>query len=131
MRAPARRPVLSAHGVLLPKVLEIAAAAGRAILEIYDTDFEVQAKEDESPLTAADLASHRAIVAGLKIYPTQARASAQLGQPGCQVQMPELPEVTAAFERRLAGCPDAEKPYLLAAYANVLRNRRELSLPSA
>ncbi len=73
----------------------------------------------------------RAIVAGLKIYPTQARASAQLGQPGCQVQMPELPEVTAAFERRLAGCPDAEKPYLLAAYANVLRNRRELSLPSA
>jgi 1-acyl-sn-glycerol-3-phosphate acyltransferase len=73
----------------------------------------------------------RAIVAGLKIFPTQAQAAARLGQAGCHVQLPELPAVTAAFEQRLAGCPDAEKPYLLAAYANVLRNRRELSLPSA
>jgi 1-acyl-sn-glycerol-3-phosphate acyltransferase len=73
----------------------------------------------------------RAIVAGLTIFPTQAQAAAWLGQPTCNVPMPELPEVTAAFEQRLADCPDAEKPYLLAAYANVLRNRRELSLPSA
>lgn len=73
----------------------------------------------------------RAIVAGLKIFPTQARAAARLGQPSCSAQAPELPEVTAAFEQRLAACPDGEKPYLLAAYANVLRNRRELSLPSA
>ncbi len=73
----------------------------------------------------------RAIVTGLKIFPTQARAAERLREPTCTVSMPELPDVTAAFEQRLAGCPDEEKPYLLAAYSNVLRNRRELSLPSA
>jgi 3'(2'), 5'-bisphosphate nucleotidase len=56
---------MSANGVLLPKVLEIARAAGDEILAIYDTDFEVEAKQDQSPLTAADLASHDAILAGL------------------------------------------------------------------
>jgi len=39
----------------------IAAEAGRAILEIYGQDFEVVAKADQSPLTQADLASHRII----------------------------------------------------------------------
>jgi hypothetical protein len=32
------------------------ASAGRAILDIYDSDFAVERKEDNSPLTAADLA---------------------------------------------------------------------------
>ena len=41
---------------------EIAGAAGRAILEVYRRDdFDVVHKEDQSPLTAADLASHRVI----------------------------------------------------------------------
>ena len=43
----------------------LARTAGAAILEVYDSDFAVQHKEDRSPLTAADIASHRAIVAGL------------------------------------------------------------------
>ncbi len=51
---------------LLPTVIDIARAAGDQILKIYDTDFDVEHKADESPLTAADLASHRAIVAGLE-----------------------------------------------------------------
>jgi 3'(2'), 5'-bisphosphate nucleotidase len=38
----------------------------QAVLEIYESDFAVQAKEDRSPLTEADMASHRQIVAGLK-----------------------------------------------------------------
>jgi 3'(2'), 5'-bisphosphate nucleotidase len=42
-------------------VAEIAVAAGRAILDIYRMDFEVTHKADESPLTQADLASHRLI----------------------------------------------------------------------
>ena len=42
-------------------IAEIAAAAGEAILEIYGKDFEVTHKADESPLTQADLASHRLI----------------------------------------------------------------------
>ena len=39
----------------------IAIEAGRAILEVYGQDFEVIAKEDQTPLTQADLASHRII----------------------------------------------------------------------
>jgi 3'(2'), 5'-bisphosphate nucleotidase len=49
----------------------LARTAGRAILEIYDSDFAVERKEDNSPLTAADLASHRAIIDGLRILAPQ------------------------------------------------------------
>jgi 3'(2'), 5'-bisphosphate nucleotidase len=43
-------------------IADIAAAAGRAILEVYQRpDFEVVRKGDQSPLTEADLASHRVI----------------------------------------------------------------------
>src|SRR6056297_2470305 len=38
-----------------------ALEAGKAILEIYHTDFAVQHKEDTSPLTQADQASHEII----------------------------------------------------------------------
>ena len=51
---------------LIEPVVALAEDAGRAILEVYSTNFEVQSKEDESPLTQADLASHRRIVAGLE-----------------------------------------------------------------
>jgi len=51
---------------LVPAVLDIAHSAGRRILDIYESDFAVEAKEDRSPLTEADLASHREIVGGLK-----------------------------------------------------------------
>ncbi len=50
---------------LLPEVTRIAREAGDRILEIYNTDFKVEHKDDKSPLTAADLAAHNAIVAGL------------------------------------------------------------------
>jgi len=46
-------------------VQAIAADAGAAILEIYGQDFTVETKDDESPLTQADLASHRVITAAL------------------------------------------------------------------
>jgi 3'(2'), 5'-bisphosphate nucleotidase len=48
-------------------VVELAIKAGDAILEVYATDFDVQEKDDESPLTQADMASHRVIDAGLKL----------------------------------------------------------------
>ncbi|MCH7854200.1 MAG: 3'(2'),5'-bisphosphate nucleotidase CysQ [Proteobacteria bacterium] len=46
-------------------LVTLAEEAGRIILEIYDTDFEVEQKDDQSPLTKADLASNAHIVAGL------------------------------------------------------------------
>jgi len=51
---------------LVEPIVALAEEAGRAILEVYSTDFEVQSKADESPLTQADLASHRCIAAGLE-----------------------------------------------------------------
>jgi 3'(2'), 5'-bisphosphate nucleotidase len=41
-------------------------AAGRAILEIYATQFAVVSKDDASPVTAADLAADRILVATLQ-----------------------------------------------------------------
>lgn len=54
------------HQSLLDNVLEIADTASRKVMEIYQTDFEVQTKDDDSPITAADIASHHVIVDGLK-----------------------------------------------------------------
>jgi 3'(2'), 5'-bisphosphate nucleotidase len=51
---------------LIEPVVTLAAEAGQAILAVYATEFDVQEKSDESPLTQADLASHRRIVAGLR-----------------------------------------------------------------
>jgi len=50
----------------LNEIVALARAAGDAIMEIYDTDFEVEEKSDKSPLTAADMAPHNTIVAGLE-----------------------------------------------------------------
>jgi 3'(2'), 5'-bisphosphate nucleotidase len=46
---------------LLDAVKDIARRAGREILEVYGTDFEASAKDDDSPLTEADLRAHRLI----------------------------------------------------------------------
>lgn len=51
---------------LLESVNKIALEAGREILKIYETEFSVEHKDDKSPLTAADMASHQTIVAALK-----------------------------------------------------------------
>lgn len=52
---------------------ELAVKAGDKIMEIYDTDFEVYNKEDESPLTMADKEANNIIVSKLKeCYPEYA-----------------------------------------------------------
>ncbi len=51
---------------LVEPIVALAEDAGRAILEVYATDFDVQSKDDASPVTQADLASHRWIDAGLR-----------------------------------------------------------------
>jgi 3'(2'), 5'-bisphosphate nucleotidase len=50
---------------LLQQVSAIARDAAEAILLVYRNDFEVQRKDDHSPVTAADLAAQQVIVAGL------------------------------------------------------------------
>ena len=51
---------------LVNDILKISKQAGEKILEIYDTDFSVTNKDDNSPLTSADIAAHKTICAGLK-----------------------------------------------------------------
>ncbi|MDX1609896.1 MAG: 3'(2'),5'-bisphosphate nucleotidase CysQ [Halofilum sp. (in: g-proteobacteria)] len=54
---------------LLPDVLDLAGQAGDAILEIYngvEGAFEVEQKDDRTPLTEADMAAHEVIVEGLR-----------------------------------------------------------------
>ena len=54
---------------LLQPVREIAERAGEAIIDVYDSDFAVELKDDRSPLTKADRAAHRIIVDGLARLP--------------------------------------------------------------
>ncbi|MEM9209758.1 MAG: inositol monophosphatase family protein, partial [Pseudomonadota bacterium] len=51
---------------LIEPIVTLSKSAGAAILTVYETDFDVEHKDDESPLTKADLASHREIAAGLE-----------------------------------------------------------------
>lgn len=53
---------------LLPAICAIAERAGQEIMAIYrdESRWQVQKKEDDSPLTAADIAANRSIVAGLQ-----------------------------------------------------------------
>src|SRR3972149_10588866 len=44
----------------------MAIKAGEAIMEFYKTDHEVDYKDDNSPVTAADRAAHEIIMQGLK-----------------------------------------------------------------
>jgi 3'(2'), 5'-bisphosphate nucleotidase len=54
------------YAALRAPAIALAEAAGRAIMAVYARDFAVEAKDDRSPLTEADLASHRLLVAGLE-----------------------------------------------------------------
>jgi len=70
--------------LLLDDIIALARNAATRIIEVYESsaDFEVQKKEDHSPLTAADLAAHHAIVAGLAMltpdWPVLSEESAKL-----------------------------------------------------
>jgi 3'(2'), 5'-bisphosphate nucleotidase len=82
-----RRELLSLAG----EVRALAADAGRIILEIYQTAFEVEYKSDNSPLTAADRASHEVIMRGLELL-----------TPGIPVWSEESPEMTLAGRSKWA-----------------------------
>ena len=55
------------HRRLIEALVPIVDEAGREILAVYGSDFDVVAKDDASPLTQADLASHRSIQHALRL----------------------------------------------------------------
>lgn len=50
---------------LINPVISISRLAGQEILKIYDSEFDVETKADDSPLTAADQAAHELITRSL------------------------------------------------------------------
>lgn len=67
---------------LIDPVVALAEKAGREILSVYASEFDVQSKEDDSPLTQADLAAHYCIVDGLTaLTPELAIISEESGLP--------------------------------------------------
>ena len=55
------------HAALITPLIDIARRASMAIMQVYESeDFDIQHKDDDSPLTKADLASHQVIVNGLQ-----------------------------------------------------------------
>ncbi|KXS52948.1 MAG: adenosine 3'-phosphate 5'-phosphosulfate 3'(2'),5'-bisphosphate nucleotidase [Marinobacter sp. T13-3] len=54
------------YSSLLPDVIRIADEASERVLHIYQSDFKVHFKEDQTPITAADLAANEIITRGLR-----------------------------------------------------------------
>lgn len=50
----------------MPRLVALTHKAGEAIMRIYSTDFEVGRKDDDSPVTAADIAAEAVIEQGLQ-----------------------------------------------------------------
>jgi len=54
------------YGALLQDVTELARQAATAVMGVYESDFEVMQKSDESPVTQADLKAEAIITPGLR-----------------------------------------------------------------
>ena len=50
----------------IQSVIDISNLAGDAIMSIYNTNFDYELKDDNSPLTEADIASNELIISGLE-----------------------------------------------------------------
>ena len=56
--------------IKIEEIKQLALSAGQAIMEIYEQDFEVEYKDDKSPLTEADKVSNEIICTKLQaLYP--------------------------------------------------------------
>lgn len=72
---------------LIEPIVALAKDAGNAILKVYATDFDVETKSDDSPLTRADMASHNVIDAALrKMTPDIPIISEESGLPDFEVR---------------------------------------------
>jgi len=52
---------------LAPQIIEATLAAGKVIMDVFNTDFEVFGKADQSPVTEADRRGEDVITAALKV----------------------------------------------------------------
>lgn len=74
---------------ILELMKTLAIDAGQLIMEVYRTDFDVDYKEDESPLTMADKKANALIVSGLaKEYPDYAILSEEMKDDKIRIDNP-------------------------------------------
>jgi len=59
--------VIQPDDQLLDVIIKLSRQAGERILEIYETDYAIEHKDDETPLTEADMAAHHLIDDGLQV----------------------------------------------------------------
>ena len=66
------------------EIVGIAIEAGQAIMDVYASSdqIEVQSKEDESPLTKADIAAHDTIIRGLEAVDPEVPVVSEEGRVG-------------------------------------------------
>lgn len=77
---------------------------------------------------AVAAAIDRVIVGGMRVYPTHVEAARRLG-----LECPDSPErpvgrTQRIFQQRIDACPEAERPFLLGGYGNLIRHRMQLGL---
>lgn len=71
------------------RLCDVSIAAGVEIMDVYNSDFAVQTKDDRSPLTQADLRANKVIVDFLqKEYPHIAILSEETKDTGARLQNP-------------------------------------------
>jgi 1-acyl-sn-glycerol-3-phosphate acyltransferase len=71
----------------------------------------------------------RCIVGGLRVFPTHLDAAARLDLAVPVTTPAPVPRVMTSWRERIEACPAEELPFLLAGYANVIRNKVDLGLP--
>lgn len=79
------------------------------------------------PEAMADALDH-VIVGGMRVFPTHVTAARRMGVDCPDSRVDELPRALRALDARLEACPEAERPYLLRGYGNLVNNRVTLGL---
>ena len=65
---------------LIYNVIKIAKKAGTAIMDVYASDFDIQIKDDRSPVTAADMRANTIITEGLEMMTPEVPVLSEEGQ---------------------------------------------------
>lgn len=73
------------NNIYLAPVIELVKQAGEAILPYWRSELNIDTKADESPVTAADLAANKVLVAGLQ----QLADIPVLSEEACQIPLTE------------------------------------------
>jgi len=74
--------------VNIQDIVTIAKEAGNAIIRVYKQDFEVEYKQDGSPLTQADKKANNIIETGLNKLTVNFPILSEEGSPLCQDSCP-------------------------------------------